>query len=127
MIARKSMAVAVLAIGSLAALPAVGQVRPGATYNPNNNQNSASAQAGKQVNEAKANQQKIEQQIAKIKLRTKSQLLAKPEYAATAREFKAAQTAFDQAKKQALTTLHNKPEYQALVKEREEAMAKRDA
>lgn len=126
MIAHKSLAIAVLGIASLA-LPLSAQVRPGQTYNPNNNQNSATAQAGKQVNEANLNVQKIQQQIARIKTRVKAQLLAKPEYSSINAEFKRAQKAFDDAKKQALATLHNKPEYQAMVKEREAAMAKRDA
>lgn len=127
MIVHKSFAFAVLGIASLAALPASGQLRPSATYNPNNNQNSATAQAGKQVNEARQNVQKIEQQIAKIKTRVKAQLLAKPEFTSINAEFKRAQKAFDDAKKQALASLHNKPEYQAMLKEREEAIAKRDA
>lgn len=127
MIVHKSFAFAVLGIASLAVVPASGQLRPSATYNPNNNQNSATAQAGKQVNDARVAVQKIEQQIAKMKLRTRNQLLAKPEFASTNAEFKRAATAFEAAKKQALATLHNKPEYQAMVKEREEAMTKRDA
>jgi chromosome segregation ATPase len=127
MIARKSFAFAVLGIASLAALPASAQVRSSTTYNPNSNQNSATAQAGKQVNEARQNVQKIEQQIAKIKTRLRAQLLAKPEFTSINAEFKRAQKVFDDAKKQALALLHNKPEYQAMVKEREEAMAKRDA
>jgi uncharacterized protein (DUF1330 family) len=127
MIVRKSLACAVLALGSLAVLPASGQTRNPTQYNPNNNQNSATAQAGKQVNEARQNMQKIDQQIAKIKTRVRAQLLAKPEFASANGEYKRAETALEQSKKQALTALHNKPEYQALVKEREEAMAKRDS
>lgn len=127
MTVRKLLASAVLAIGSLAVLPASGQVGRSSPYNPSNNQNSATAQAGKQVNEARVGVQKIEQQIARIKTRVRAQLLAKPEFASINAEYKRAETAYEQARKQAVNTLHSKPEYLAMVKEREEAMAKRDA
>lgn len=124
----KLLACGMLAIGSISVVPAQAQFRgSSSSYNSSNNQNSATAQAGKQVNEARIGVQKIEQQITRIKTRVRAQLLAKPEFAAATQEYKRAETAFDQAKKQAMNTLHNKPEFLAMTKERDEAMAKRDA
>ena len=126
MLVRNSLAVAALTLGSLAVLPAWGQV--GRTpYNPNSNQNSATSQAGKQVADARLNIAKIEQQMTRIKTRVRAQLLSKPEFATANADFTRANTALETARKQALAALHNKPEYQRLVKEREEAQTKRDS
>ena len=129
MIARKTLACTVLALSSVAVLPAVGQVRSSTGYNPNssNNQNSATAQAGKQVNEARQNVAKIEQQMGRSRTRIRAQLLAKPEFASVNAEYTKARGAEDAARKQAINALHNKPEYQRLQKERADAQAKVDA
>ena len=127
MISRKTLACAVFALGSIIAIPASAQRTP--PYNPNssNNQNSATAQAGKQVNEARQSVAKVEQQIARIKTRVRAQLLAKPEFASVNAEYTKANSAVEMARKQALNALHNKPEYQKLQKERADAQAKVDS
>ena len=120
MIARKSLATTVLAMTCLTALPSLAQVGRGT---PGSQNNSATAQAGKALRDAKQNYEKAMAQVNKLKLRIENQLLAKPENKALAQELKKADDARTQAKKQAMVALQHKPEYAALVKSRDEAEA----
>lgn len=127
MIARKTLACAVLALGSLVAVPALGQYRTPSGTGGSTGQPSATAQAGKQLNQARQDQAKVEQLMAKAKARVRSQLLNRPEFASANAEYTRAKAALELARKQAINSLRNKPEFQKLQKEREEARAKMDA
>jgi len=118
---RKSLTTAALALalGGFAAAPTFAQssaVRSGASTT-----NTQSQQAGKAVNKAQADLNKLQQDINKITTRVRTQLLAKPEWSQVVAAKHTAETSADAARKAALVTVHNKPEYKALVKERDDA------
>ena len=118
MTTRLSLAVAVLAIGA-AALPASAQ-RNSSNLNQ---QNSASQQAGKQVHDAQLAVTKIQMDEAKIRNRVRNELMAKPEWASVLANKRKAEAVLEQARKNALASVQNKPEYKDLMKERETAQA----
>lgn len=118
---RKSVSTAVLtfAFCGLAAVPAFGQTSSGRSNTSSSN--SQSAQAGKAVGKAQADLNKLQAETTKITARVRAQILAKPEWAQVVAGKRSAEAAADTARKAALVTVHNKPEYKALLKEREEA------
>ena len=59
--------------------------------------------------------------MTKVRAKVRAQILAKPEWAQVMTEKKTAETNLDGARKNALATLRNKPEYKTMFKEREDA------
>lgn len=116
MLLRQCLACALLSAGMLIAAPASAQ------QNNNNNQNqSPVAQAAKAVADARLTLKKAQADVQKARDKVKVQLLAKPEWAPVTQELTKAETDLAAAKKAAMTAAHNNPEYQAMVKQRDDA------
>jgi len=124
MITRKTLACALLALSSLAVLPASAQVGRGG-FNSGAN-NSASAQAGQAVRDAEKAQRKIAQDITKIKNRIRQQLQSKPEWASVNNDLKKAEQEMKAAEKVVMAKLAKNADYQAALKQREDARKTRD-
>lgn len=124
MIIRRTFACAVLAV-SFAGVPrATAQVgRGGLNSGPNN---SASAQAGQAVRDAEKARQKVQQDINKIKARIRHQLESKPEWTSVNNDLKKAELQMKAADKAAMAKLTKNPDYQAALKQREEAQKVRE-
>jgi len=124
MITRKTLACALLALSSLAVLPASAQVGRGG-FNSGAN-NSASAQAGQAVRDAEKAQRKIAQDITKIKNRIRQQLQSKPEWASVNNDLKKAEQEMKAAEKVVMAKLAKNADYQAALKQREDARKQRN-
>lgn len=124
MITHRTFACAVLAVSFLAAPLASAQLgRRGMNSGPNN---SASAQAGQAVRDAEKARQKIQQDINKIKARIRHQLESKPEWTSVNNDLKKAELEMKAADKAAMAKLTKNPDYQAALKQREEARKTRE-
>lgn len=114
---RHSLACALLIAGGLVSVPAFAQYRP----NQQQQQQSPLAQANKAVTEARTKLRLAQLDVQKVREKEKTELMAKPEWAPVSAELNKATTAVAAAKRAALNAVQSKPEYQALVKDREAA------
>lgn len=114
MLLRQCVTCALLPIGLLIAAPAMGQTR-------NNTQQSPLAQASKAVVDARVGLAKVQADVQRARDKVKQQLLTKPEWAPVVQEMTKAESAVAIAKRNAMNAAHAKPEYQAAMKQRDEA------
>lgn len=111
---RQCVSCALLSVGLLIACPAMGQQR-------NQQQQSPLAGAVKAVTDAKVNLNKAQTDVQRVRDKAKQQLLAKPEWAPVVQELTKAESAVVTAKRNAMNAARAKPEYQAALKQRDEA------
>lgn len=116
MILRHRIACALLSSGLLVSAPAFAQYRP-----PQPVQQSPLAQANKAVNDAKAKLRLAQLEVQKVRDKEKAELMTKPEWAPVAAELTKATNDVAAARRAALNVAQNKPEYQALSKDRDAA------
>lgn len=121
---RRTFACAVLAVSFVGVPLASAQVGRGG-FNSGAN-NSASAQAGQAVRDAEKARLKIVQDVNKIKARIRRQLESKPEWASVNNDLKKAELQMKAADKAAMAKLTKNPDYQAALKQRDEAQKVRD-
>jgi chromosome segregation ATPase len=114
MLLRQCVTCALLSIGLMIAAPAMGQTR-------NNAQQSPLAQASKAVVDARVGLAKAQADVQRARDKVKQQLLTKPEWAPVVQEMTRAESAVAIAKRNAMNAAHSKPEYQAAIKQRDEA------
>lgn len=99
-----------------------GFLASSASAQNNSNQNqSPTAQASKAVATARVALTKAQQDVQKARDKTKGELLQKPQWAPVKTEFTKAEADVAAAKRAAMNAARSKPEYQALVKERDDA------
>lgn len=111
---RSCLACALLIAGGWVASPASAQ------NNGNQNQ-SPVAQAAKAVTDARVVLRKAQFDVQKVRDKAKAELMQKPEWAPVTAEVNKATNDVAAAKRAALNTAHNKPEYVAAVKQRDDA------
>ena len=106
---------AMIAAGLSAALPAPAHAQyPGQPYGGGNSgANSALAQSRKAIKEAELEVTKIRSEMTKIKARVSQKFEGKEEWETAQKNLKAAEAAYDQARKRALAKLYASPEYKA--------------
>src|SRR5207237_1356348 len=86
-------------------------------------QPSASATAGKAVNKARAEINKMQGDMARIRAKLRNDIMSKPEWGSVVAAKKAAETNVESARRTTLATLRAKEEYKKLSKERDDAYA----
>ena len=107
---------------TFALLIATGFVASPASAQNNSNQNqSPTAQASKGVATARLALTRAQQDVQKVRDKTKGELLQKPQWAPVKIEYSKAEADVAAAKRAAMNAAHSKPEYQAMVKERDDA------
>lgn len=116
MTVRHCLACALLICGGVFSVPAVAQYRP-----PQQQQQSPLAQANKAVTEARTKLRLAQLDAQKVRDKEKTELMTKPEWAPVATEMNKATADVAAAKRAAISTAQNKPEYQALLKDRDAA------
>lgn len=114
---RHHFACALLISGGLVSVPALAQ------YNRQNQpqQQSPLAQANKAINEARTKLRLAQLEVQKVRDKEKTELMKKPEWAPVAAELNKATADVTAAKRAAMGVAENKPEYQALLKDRDAA------
>jgi hypothetical protein len=100
---------AMLAAGVSAALPSVSQ----AQFPPGGGVNTQLAEQRKQKQEADAEVARVQKEITKIKARITAKYETKEEWETAKTELKAAETAYDAARKKAVAKLYASAEYKA--------------
>lgn len=113
---RHRLACALLISGSVVSVPAFAQYRPNQPQ-----QQSPLAQANKAVTDARTKLRLAQLEVQKVRDKEKAELLTKPEWAPITAELNKATADVAAAKRAALDLAHNKPEYQALQKDRDAA------
>jgi predicted nucleic acid-binding Zn-ribbon protein len=111
---RQSLACALLIAGGWVVSPAIAQ-----NYNSQNP--SPVAQAAKTVNDARLVLKKAQLEVQKVRDKTKAELMLKPQWVPITAEMNKAQNDVTAAKRAAMNVAHNKPEYMAAAKERDDA------
>lgn len=114
---RHCLAFALLISGGLVSATAHAQ------YNsrPNQPQQSPLAQANKAINDARTKLRLAQLEVQKVRDKEKTELMKKPEWAPIATELNKANADVNAAKRAAMNLAENKPEYQALLKDRDAA------
>jgi hypothetical protein len=96
-------------------------VSPASAQNNPNQQQSPVAMAAKAVNDARVVLRKAQAEVQKVKDKAKAELMQKPEWAPVTAELNKATSNVATAKRAAMNAAHNKPEYIAAVKQRDDA------